>query len=104
MGAILRAEGFDVCPCVSVAEALRALARRSVDVAILDINVEEGLVYPAADALESRDIPYGFCSSMEPSDVPASHRQAPFLSKPFDLEQLVSLARLLERMESGRHP
>lgn len=94
---ILEAQGFQVHACESVASALRLLALHEPEAAILDINVEDGVVYPLADALASRGIPYGLCSSMDRQDVPARLRGAPFLAKPFELEGLVALAGHLEK-------
>lgn len=97
MVAILEAEGFQVRACDSVAGALRLIAVHEPQAAILDVNVEDGVVYPLADALASRGIPYGLCSSIDRQDVPEHLRGAPFLAKPFELEGLVALAGHLEK-------
>ena len=94
--AILRAEGRGVCVCQGVAEALSVIEREPIEAAIMDINVQDGLVFPVADRLASRNIPYAFCSSMHVESVPTHHRQAPFLQKPFELDDLLGLADTLE--------
>jgi DNA-binding response OmpR family regulator len=96
IAAILRAKGYDVGAYPSVARAMHALGAHHVDMAILDINVEDGLVFPVADELAARGVPYAFCSSMHPDDLPARHAGALFLRKPFDEAELVALAAELE--------
>ncbi len=96
MAASLRASGFDVGAYPSVALGLDAIGAHGVQMAILDINVEDGFVYPLADELDARGIPYAFCSSMHPGDVPARHARVPFLRKPFDIDELVAMAAGLE--------
>lgn len=101
MVAILRAERLRVCSTARVAGALELLEAGGVDAAILDINVEDGLVYPVADALRAQGIPFGFCSSMDADEVPARHRMVPFLHKPFEMECLLDLVGQLEARTNG---
>jgi len=103
MSALLTDEGYDVRACTGVADAVEAFAPRRFVAAILDVDVADGLVYPIADLLAQAGIPYAFCSSTHPDNVPARHQDALFLEKPFDLDQLRELATALaaRARESG---
>lgn len=85
-----------VGPAARVSDAL-SLLTEPIDAAILDINVAGTLVWPVADALADRDIPYvfvtGFSNGM---DVPERHRNVPRLGKPLQASKvLAALSGLL---------
>jgi CheY-like chemotaxis protein len=71
-----------------------ALARsETFDFAVLDVNLDGEEIYPVAEALAARGIPFAFCTGYGPRRLPAPHRSRPILHKPFqqrDLEQIVS--------------
>src|SRR5262249_1908914 len=51
-------------PVGSLSEVLRLIAAAHVDAAILDISLRHGeRVYPAADLLAARDIPFAFVTA-----------------------------------------
>ena len=81
----LEAEGAEVLgPAPSVARALRALeeAEPAPDGAVLDINLGGERVYPVAEALRARGVPFVFVTGYDPGAVPEAHAAAPVLSKP----------------------
>jgi CheY-like chemotaxis protein len=85
-----------LAPAASVATALECLKRNSVDAALLDINLGGELVYPVADALASRGVPFVFVSGCARADIPPEHRDRPLVAKPFqDAELLGGLAGVL---------
>jgi CheY-like chemotaxis protein len=51
-----------VGPCGSVAKALDMIERETLDMAVLDVNLSGEMVYPVADMLEARHIPFLFLS------------------------------------------
>jgi CheY-like chemotaxis protein len=82
-------------PAASVAEALELL-RTGIfpNAAILDINLEDETVYPVADALASRDIPFIFATLQPSWAIPRSYADVPRVEKPIDMRRL---AQALER-------
>jgi CheY-like chemotaxis protein len=65
----------------SVALALEAIERHTIDVACLDINLGSETSFPIADALALRGIPFVFVSAYGPDVVPPAHGHRPFVSK-----------------------
>jgi hypothetical protein len=65
------------------------------DFAVLDINLNGKMVYPLADDLLSRGIPFIFLSAYTSRDLPERFRDTPRLSKPFDA---AILKREIERV------
>jgi FixJ family two-component response regulator len=62
---------------------LRLLSDNAVDAAVLDLNIAGELVYPVADALDARGLPYIFATGYSPSDVADRYGHRPVLQKPF---------------------
>ena len=75
-------------PYRTVASAVEAAKEEAVDLALLDINLGEELVYPAADALALRGIRFIFLTGYDNDHVDPRFRYAPMLQKPFDREAL----------------
>lgn len=69
----------------------QALARAddgSFDVAILDVHLNGKDVFPLADALADRGIPFAFATGYGERGIPERHRQRPTLQKPFRPDEL----------------
>ena len=83
---ILTDAGYDVVgPAMDVAQALLALDNSTLDAAILDVNLRGAYVWPIADALRERDIPFIFVTGFGTGaglDVPENLRATPRLGKP----------------------
>jgi DNA-binding NtrC family response regulator len=95
----LEAAGLGKCRHAgSVADAMRALDKGGWGAALLDIRLGGDFVFPVAEALHARGVPFAFCSgAADGSDIPESLAHAPFLQKPWpsgDLERIT--ADLLE--------
>ncbi|MDB5368090.1 MAG: response regulator [Rhodospirillales bacterium] len=56
----------------------------ALDGALLDVNVAGVFVFPVADALRRRGIPFAFLTGYGPSGVREDLCDAPIVSKPFD--------------------
>ena len=72
-----------VGPASRVGQALRLLSENTVDTAVLDLNIAGELVYPVADALEARGLPYIFATGYSPDDVASRYSHHRVLQKPF---------------------
>jgi light-regulated signal transduction histidine kinase (bacteriophytochrome)/CheY-like chemotaxis protein len=85
-------------PAARLEEAMALLAASSPDAALLDIDLDGVAVFPLADALAARGVPFLFTTGYAPDAVlPARHAGAPVLAKPYRGEEAVAaLARLLD--------
>jgi len=75
-------------PASRVCQALDLLGGQRVDAAVLDLNVAGELVYPVADALASRALPYIFATGYGAAGLIGPYRSRPVLQKPFLQSQL----------------
>ncbi|PVE22705.1 hypothetical protein DC522_19765 [Microvirga sp. KLBC 81] len=83
-------------PAARLSTALDAVAREQVDLAILDVNVAGEPIYPVAEALAERSVPFVFSTGYGSAGIRDSFRDRPVLQKPFaqhDLKQKLILAR-----------
>jgi len=67
----------------SVEAALAALGRQTIDAALLDINLHGELVFPVANALAERGVPFVFVTAQSPDTIPETHRGRPVVPKPY---------------------
>lgn len=83
----LEALGHQVAgTCDSVSGALARVEEGGFDVAIVDVNLNGEQVWPVADRLAEKGIPYILATGGHIEPPPAAHAQAPVLSKPFTLD------------------
>ena len=83
-------------PAARLAAALETVNREQVDLAILDVNVAGEPIYPVADALVQRSVPFVFSTGYGSAGIKDAYRDRPVLQKPFaqhDLKQKLLLAR-----------
>ena len=91
---LLVSDGFEIAGCVGSLKSALALSDNiDCDIALLDVNLRGELVTPVADVLRQRGRPIVFLSGYSRSDLPEVFRDFPFLSKPFDANDLVALIR-----------
>jgi CheY-like chemotaxis protein len=89
---MLRAAGCEVVGPVGTLQAAMALAHEEVlDAAVLDVNLDGDKVFPAAEELQARGIPFILATGYGESTLPEKWRDQPRLSKPFLGEQLEQL-------------
>lgn len=72
-------------PVASVADALDLIEKApEIDAAILDVNLGGEAVYPVADRLLDRHVPFAFASGYSPEQMPARFRGIDICQKPID--------------------
>jgi len=77
-----------VGPFGRVTEALKELDRRSIDAAILDVNLAGEFVYPLAELLRKRNIPFVFATGYSAESIDPRVGEISVLQKPIDRETL----------------
>jgi DNA-binding response OmpR family regulator len=96
----LRSAGCSVLgPFTTLETATQAARREGFDLAILDINLNGDMVYPLADELSARGVPFIFLSGYVAGDLPERFRRSPQLSKPHDP---VALSRKIQTVVASR--
>jgi CheY-like chemotaxis protein len=92
------------CKVVGVAGTLpRALAQietMDIDAAILDVNIGGEKVYPVADALAVRGVPFVFCTGYAATGIAEPYRDRIVLDKPYSK---IALAKALAPL-AGKRP
>ena len=89
----LKAEGADIIgPFPSHTEAAAALAERTPDCAILDVNLGQGASFDLADELRTKGVPFLFFTGYDREVIPIRFADVPRLEKPVDASRLVSAA------------
>jgi CheY-like chemotaxis protein len=90
--ASLESLGVEVIgPAASVKEALSLIENSGgrLDAAVLDINLRSERVYPVADVLTARGIPFVFTTGYDAVAIPIAYACAPRCEKPIDKTQLL---------------
>ncbi|GEO18118.1 response regulator [Microvirga aerophila] len=79
-------------------EALDLLATaEKIDLAVLDINLEDEAVYPVADLLAAQGVPFLFATGYSQAAVPTQYRHVPRWEKPFNPQTLADALPALLR-------
>jgi CheY-like chemotaxis protein len=95
--AMLVEDALDALQCQVIGSASRMRNARELagrdgfDLAILDINIGGEPVYPVAEVLARREIPFVFLTGYGAAGVAEPFRGRPILQKPFQLEELRKL-------------
>jgi len=91
--------GYDVAAAVgTIAEASALAADGEFTAAILDVNLDGQEIFPVAEILSKRGLPFVFVTGYGERSLPEPYRGRPALQKPFQAEQFRSaLAGLLAR-------
>jgi CheY-like chemotaxis protein len=72
-----------VGPVSNPRDAMDAIDRATIVAALLDINLgEAGLVWPVADLLAARGVPFAFATGYADTDIPSRFSDRPLLTKP----------------------
>jgi two-component SAPR family response regulator len=84
--------GFDVIgPFGRVADAMAALKREDFHAAVLDVNLDGEAVYPVADAVVERGLPFVFVTGYSSEGIDRRFAQVPVLQKPIERQMLQSV-------------
>jgi CheY-like chemotaxis protein len=87
-----------VASAARVAEALKAIETTDIDAAVLDVNVAGEKVFPVAERLRERAIPFVFATGYGAEGVREDLRVHPVIPKPFPQSQLQkALIKAVER-------
>jgi DNA-binding response OmpR family regulator len=86
-------------PIPRLAQALDAASSEVCDVAVLDINLAGERVYPVADILAQRGVPFVFVTGYGANTLPPEYAKRPRLCKPFRMAEL--LAAISDVMKPG---
>jgi PAS domain S-box-containing protein len=78
-------------PFCTPAEAVAAARDDGVDAAILDVNLGGELIYPVADALAARGVPFVFVTGYGAESIDGRFAHVPILQKPIERQVLQHL-------------
>lgn len=81
--------GVDVAGPANTLDRARALTSGRIDFAVLDVNVKRELIFPLADELRERGVPFVFTTGYDAEMITAKYRDVERLEKPFVPRQLV---------------
>jgi CheY-like chemotaxis protein len=98
---IAGAGGSSIGPATSVAEALKEIESRIIDLVILDAKLVDGSGAELATCLEERRIPYVVVSGYDKVNLPDGLRRAPFIAKPISVPVLLEA---IEGLNAGLTP
>jgi DNA-binding response OmpR family regulator len=88
-----------VGPYSDLVSAQEAARREVVDAAVLDVNLAGQMVFPVAEVLAERGVPFVLLSGYGTRALPENRPDWPVCNKPFKTEELVSMLR---RMVAAR--
>ena len=78
-----------VGPVPSVEKGLAIAEGESLDGALLDVSLKDGKVFPLAQRLQERQVPFIFATAYDDAwAIPEQYRGAPRVTKPFSEEEL----------------
>ncbi len=77
-----------VASAARVSEALKLIETTDIDAAVLDVNVAGEKVFPVAEKLRDRKIPFVFATGYGAEGVREDFRTHPVVPKPFPQSQL----------------
>lgn len=84
-----------VGPVGKLDAALRLASDEVLDAAILDVTIRGGKIFPVADRLQARGIPFVLASGYGDWALPEAFRNQPRLTKPFRVKELKAQVQLL---------
>lgn len=93
-----------VGPAAKLDVALRLANDEAFDAAILDVTIRGGKVFPVAERLRERGIPFALASGYGDWALPDSLRGQSRLKKPFTIEELQEQMQALSRERAATPP
>jgi DNA-binding response OmpR family regulator len=84
-------EGYTVVgPFARLDDALQAAEREALDAALLDINIVGGMVFPVAEMLARRGVPFFLATGYDNRILGKAHPDWLVLMKPYRLDDVVA--------------
>ena len=80
-------------PAAELEEAMSLAQSADIDLALLDVNLGGRPIFPVADALKARGVPFAFASGYGEAGLSEDHRGAAVLQKPFREADLAKALR-----------
>ena len=77
-----------VGPASQIAQALRVIKSEEFDAAILDVNLNGVQIFPVAEALHAKGVPFVFATGYGASGISREYSDRLVLQKPFKQQQL----------------
>lgn len=77
-----------VVSAASLGEAVTAATDETLDFALLDVNLDGQLVFPVAEILRTRGVPFVFSTGYGRIGLPEAFKECDVLGKPFTIEDL----------------
>ena len=84
-----------VGPFARVKVALAAARNEPLDAALLDIHLAGEPVFPVADLLAERGVPFAFVTGYNKDVLPPPYRDRPLLQKPFRPQTVLATLAIL---------
>ncbi len=92
MSDMLTELGFHVIgPFGRLADAMAAVGREDFQAAVLDVNLDGEMVYPVADAVLARGVPFVFVTGYSAEGIDRRFAKVPVLQKPIERQMLQSV-------------
>jgi DNA-binding response OmpR family regulator len=88
-------------PIPRLAQAVDAADRETCDAAVLDVNLAGERIYPVADILSRRNIPFVFVTGY--GVLPGEYANRPRLCKPFKMADLLDTLSDIVKTAPARH-
>lgn len=85
-------------PVSNVASGLEAVRQSEIDAAVLDVNLGDERIWPVAELLDDRGIPFVLTTGYDGAEIPRRFADRPLVQKPVaadDLRRALSRIRLL---------
>ncbi|MHA6298084.1 response regulator [Devosia sp. CAU 1758] len=92
---IIELGGKVTASAASLTEAMEKAGAERFDCALLDINLGGREVFPVANILAERGIPFAFSSGYGASGLPEAYSARPVVSKPYNMDQLSAALRAM---------
>jgi DNA-binding response OmpR family regulator len=96
--AILEDAGYTVVgPIGRLDQALQAARQEDFSLALLDVNLNGEKVFPVAEVLAERKVPFAFLTGYDRETLPPRHTAAATLYKPISIALLLGTLAALSR-------
>ncbi len=86
---IIQELGHEVIPAATVSAALEVIDNEDFDVALLDVNICGERVYPVADRLVEKGVPFAFATGYGAAGLEERFRDRTVIPKPYS-DDLIS--------------